>query len=123
ADALGQGMKPSAVDCEKAFATTPRCREGRMGFGDTSVSLKSVGIPIWNLLQTAIGQLGAPVDDETHLTGTYDVDMRWSTELTPGGDLPTFVTALEEQLGLKLDKRRVTTEVVIVDRIERPSPD
>ena len=121
--ALGPGMKPSAVDCEKAFTTTPRCRDGRTDFGAASVSMKVVGAPIWNLLQTAIGQLGAPVDDETGLTGTYDIDMRWSTELTPGGDLPTFVTALEEQLGLKLEKRRVTTEVFVVDHMEHPTPD
>jgi uncharacterized protein (TIGR03435 family) len=119
---LGPSLKPSAVDCEKAFATTPRCREGGLDFGATN-SMKRVGIPIWSLLQTVIGQMGGPVSDETRLTGTYDVNLRWSTEVAPTDDAPTFVTALQEQLGLKLERKRVTTEVVVVDHIERPAPD
>ena len=119
---LGPGLKPSAIDCDKAFATTPRCRQGGLDFGSTN-SMKSFGIPIWSLLQMVIGQMGSPVSDETRLTGTYDVTLRWSTEVAPTDDAPTFVTALEEQLGLKLEKRRVTTEVFVVDRIEHPTPD
>lgn len=43
--------------------------------------------------------------------------------LAASDDLQSIFTALPEQLGLKLEKRRVTTEVVVVDHIERPSPD
>jgi uncharacterized protein (TIGR03435 family) len=123
ADELGPALTPSAVDCEKAFATTPRCREGGFGIANGSNSLKAVGIPLWSLLQLIIGQVGGPVSDETRLTGTYDVDLRWSTEVAPADDLRSIFTALQEQLGLKLERRRVTTDVVVVDHIERPSPD
>ena len=118
-DRLGPDLRPSTVDCEKAFATTPRCRGG----GITSNTMKAVGVPIWSVLQLVISHVGAPVSDDTQLTGTFDVDLRWSNEVAPQDDLRSIFTALQEQLGLKLERRRVTAEVFVVDRIERPTPD
>jgi len=63
------------------------------------------------------------VSDDTQLTGTFDVDLRWSNEVAPQDDLRSIFTAVQEQLGLKLERRRVTAEVFVVDRIERPTPD
>jgi uncharacterized protein (TIGR03435 family) len=63
------------------------------------------------------------VSDGTGLTGTFDIDLRWSGDVAPTDDLPSLVTALQDQLGLKLERRRVTQEVVVIDRLERPSPD
>ena len=119
ASELGPSLRPSALDCEKVMATTPRCREG----GISANTMKMVGVPLWSVLQIVIGQVGAPVSDETRLTGTYDVDLRWSTDVAPSDDLQSIFTAVQEQLGLKLDKRRVMTDVVVVDHIERPGPD
>ena len=116
---LGPSLRPSAVDCEKVFATTPRCREG----GISANTMKMVGVPLWSVLQVVIGQVGAPVSDETQLAGTYDVELRWSNDVAPSDDLQSIFTAVQEQLGLKLEKRRVTTEVIVVDHIERPSSD
>jgi uncharacterized protein (TIGR03435 family) len=118
-DRLGPDLRPSTVDCEKAFATTPRCRGG----GITSNTMKAVGVPMWSVLQLVISHVGAPVSDDTQLTGTFDVDLRWSNEVAPQDDLRSIFTALQEQLGLKLERRRVTAEVFVVDRIERPTPD
>ena len=118
-NALGPDMRPSSVDCEQAFSTTPRCKEGRI----TSASMKAIGVPMWSLLQLIIGEVGAPVSDDTGLTGTFDVDLRWSHEAAPSDDLRSIFTALQEQLGLKLERRRVTADMLIVDHIERPSPD
>jgi uncharacterized protein (TIGR03435 family) len=42
--------------------------------------------------------------------------------VAPGDDRRSIYTALQEQLGLKLERRRVTTEVFVVERLERPSP-
>ena len=49
------------------------------------------------------------------------IDLRWSNDAAPADDLPSF-TAIQEQLGLKLEGRRVNADVFVVDRFERPIP-
>ena len=118
-DRLGPDLRPSDVDCEKAFATTPRCRTG----GITTDTITAAGTPIWSLLQLVIAKVGAPVSDETGLAGTYDFRLRWSNDVAPADDRLSIYAALQDQLGLKLERRRVTTEVVVVDRLERATTD
>jgi uncharacterized protein (TIGR03435 family) len=120
---LGPNLRQSAVDCQKAFATTPRCKEGSITHSPAGSSMKAVGAQIGSLLQLVIGQVRAPVSDETKLTGTFDFDIKWSDDVAPTNDLTSIYTALQEQLGLKLEKRRVSSEVFVVDRFERPTPD
>jgi uncharacterized protein (TIGR03435 family) len=120
---LGPDLRPSTVDCGTQFATVPTCRESRVSIAGSVNTLKLVGSSVWSLLQSLIGNLHAPVSDETHLTGTFDIDLRWSSEVAPTSDLPSLVTALQDQLGLKLERRRVTEDVFVVDHIEHPSQD
>jgi uncharacterized protein (TIGR03435 family) len=119
ADRLGPDLTPSELNCERDMATTPKCRQG----GITLDTMTTYGAPIWNLLQLVIAKAGAPVSDETGLTGTYDLRLRWSNDVAPSDDRLSIYTALQEQLGLKLERRRVTTDVVVVDRLERPTAD
>jgi uncharacterized protein (TIGR03435 family) len=81
------------------------------------------GGPIWTVVNVLVSHLGAPVIDETKLTGPFDIDLRWSPDMAPTGDLPSIYTALQEQLGLKLERRRVPSEMFVVDHVERPAPD
>ena len=115
---LGPNIRPSQIDCEKVSATEPACREARI----TVDSMKAVGSPMWILLQEVIAVAGAPVDDATGLAGTYDFELQWSNELAPSGDRPSFFTALQEQLGLRLERRPITADVFVVDRLERAGP-
>jgi uncharacterized protein (TIGR03435 family) len=120
---LGPNLKPSSVDCEKAFSTTPRCNEGGISQSPAGTSMKANGGQIGSLLQLVIGQMGAPVSDDTKLTGPFDFEVQWSNDVASTNDLPSIHTALQEQLGLKLEKRRVSTEMFVIDRFERPTPD
>jgi uncharacterized protein (TIGR03435 family) len=84
------------------------------------------------------------VIDKTGLTGLYDVTLKASPEglRVPGplgrtmalqiaqapappadSDTPSLFVALQEQLGLKLESGRGPVEVVVIDRLERPTPD
>lgn len=68
-------------------------------------------------------QIGQQVVDETGLTGNYDFVLKWTPDDqqgTPDAG-PTLFTALQEQLGLKLVPARGPVEVIVIDRIERPS--
>jgi uncharacterized protein (TIGR03435 family) len=74
--------------------------------------------------------VGRPVVDRTGLTGAFDVDLRWTSgTASPSGheaqadDGPSIFTALQEQLGLKLESTRGPFDVLVVDSVKRPLAD
>jgi uncharacterized protein (TIGR03435 family) len=70
-------------------------------------------------------QIDRPVNDETGLNGKYSFRLKWASEQTVDKDPnagPGLFTALEEQIGLKLEATKGSAEVLVVDRVERPSP-
>lgn len=83
-----------------------------------------------SLMQRAV--FDRPVVDKTGLAGRYDFDLKWTPDETQfGGDLPVapsdapeppLFRAIQEQLGLKLEATRGPVEALVVDRVERPSP-
>ena len=70
-----------------------------------------------------------PIVNETGLAGEFDVDLTYSPDLgaaasptaPPASNAPSLFTALEEQLGLKLESARGPVYVVVIDRVERPA--
>ncbi|HEX3743515.1 MAG TPA: TIGR03435 family protein [Bryobacteraceae bacterium] len=65
------------------------------------------------------GQLHSPVSDDTGLTGKYDFELFWSTEAGTGDNGPDLIAAVQEQLGLKLQRKKAPVEVVVVDHAEK----
>jgi uncharacterized protein (TIGR03435 family) len=79
------------------------------------------------------------VQDQTRLTGNYDYRLAMDPQFLipmmqqfgvsmpanslPGSESPALLTAIQEQLGLKLDSRRGPIEVLVIDSAEKPSPD
>ncbi len=67
---------------------------------------------------------GRPVIDETGLTGFYKYTLDWlsaNQPPDPDSDVASIFTALQEQLGLKLEPAKAAVETLVVDRAERPS--
>jgi uncharacterized protein (TIGR03435 family) len=68
--------------------------------------------------------LGRPVVDMTGDTRMFDYHLTWSPDDAPAdsvnADRPSLFTALEEQLGVKLESGKVNAEVLVVDRAEFP---
>ncbi len=65
-----------------------------------------------------------PVLDQTGLTGIYDFKLEYARDPAAASDdttAPSIFTAIQEQLGLKLEPRTAPIEITIVDRAERPS--
>ena len=89
------------------------------------------GIPMYVLTNLLSNALGRAVIDNTGLTGKYDVNLRYVADSVPppsDGDLAAvdaldiaIFSALEQQLGLKLESTRLPQEILVVDRVERPS--
>jgi uncharacterized protein (TIGR03435 family) len=77
-------------------------------------------------------KLNRPVLDETGVSGVFDLEMKWTPEssppLTASGAAPdappdslgpSLFTALQEQLGLKLEARKTPVQVLVIDSAER----
>jgi uncharacterized protein (TIGR03435 family) len=79
---------------------------------------------MWQLVHAIEDQLNSMVLDETGLEGTYDYTLEWTPDDQAHAESsgPSLFTALKEQLGLKLEMQKRPVDVVILDHIERPSP-
>ena len=77
------------------------------------------------------GALDRPVIDRTGITGKYDFHLeygidestpRFQTDGGPGDRMgPSIFTAVQEQLGLKLEPSTGPGEILVIDHVERPS--
>jgi uncharacterized protein (TIGR03435 family) len=93
--------------------------------------IQAEGAPIAILLSVLSQQLGRTVLDRTSLNGNYSFTLKWTPDLTsasaapaPAADAdagPSIFTAVQEQLGLKLESTKAPTQVLVVDHAERPS--
>jgi uncharacterized protein (TIGR03435 family) len=147
---LGPNLKPAAVDCAAVMrgrrgtpppATPQPDQRMECGFMMGPGRMNVGGMPMTNLAQALSPQVGRIVLDKTDLPGNYDFELVYSLEglgsIFPGGgpplingappaidpNTPTIFTALQEQLGLKLDSQRGAVDVVVIDRIEQPTAD
>jgi uncharacterized protein (TIGR03435 family) len=111
----------------------------RMGRGEVS----GQGVAATFLASVLSQQLGRTVLDKTGLKGKYDFTLKWTPEqgesMMPGGpggpgggpppdgapppdaSGPSIFTALQEQLGLKLEPTKAPADVLTIDHVERPS--
>lgn len=86
------------------------------------------GAPMEWLAQTfvsvpVVSGIDRPVLDRTGLTGNFGFTIKFAPAqaTNPDPDRPSLFTALEEQLGLKLESTRAPVEVLVIDRIEKPA--
>jgi len=124
--ALGPQLRKATVDCAAQAAA---CRTS----SNTSTGiLTSGGMTMMALAVSLSLALETVVTDETGLTGDYEVSLTYAPERSrivtgaPAADAverPSLFTAVQEQLGLKLESRRGPVPVLVIDRIERPVDD
>ena len=131
---LGEALHRSAIDCSGPAAGTQSTCGIRMGLGKLSLG----GASMTQVANTLSGLLERPVMDRTNLTGTFDATLTWTPDqATPGmalkaGYAPpglvdpngaSIFTAVQEQLGLKLDAQKGPVDVLVIDRVEPPAED
>jgi uncharacterized protein (TIGR03435 family) len=134
---LGPRMRPSTANCVPQPGERSPCtlmiQEGRFrgtGTGWGNGEVLSLNIGVWD----------RPIIDRTGLSGAFDIDLEWTPDpgqsrstdsaaraaaavaATPGERTSIF-TALQEQLGLRLQPTRASLEVLVIDKLERPTPD
>jgi uncharacterized protein (TIGR03435 family) len=127
---IGPGLRPTecpeiSVDLSKSSP----CATIQTGSG----SLTLRGMPLDQFTPWLSANVNRVVVDRTGLQGRHDIDLKWTPEQLgqrPGAGPPptdpdalSIFTALQEQLGLKLDSTRDMVDVLVLDRLERPTPD
>jgi uncharacterized protein (TIGR03435 family) len=104
--------------------------DAKLTYGSNFGDLQGSAIPSSTLASILSQQLQHTVVDQTGLTGKYDIKLKWESDhARPGpGDaasdpsgLPSLFTALQEQLGLKLESTKGPVQTLVIDHIERPS--
>jgi uncharacterized protein (TIGR03435 family) len=140
---LGRDLKKSEVDCDAiqvarltaeakgVAAPPPVSADGRPVCGFRGVQggpgapggLQAGGIPMWQLANLLPRFVERTVIDRTGLEGYYDWQLLFSPPRAADQSGGSIFTALQEQMGLKLDATRAPVEVWVVDRVDRPTPD
>jgi uncharacterized protein (TIGR03435 family) len=102
----------------------PDQKPGGMSAGHGEMIVHGFPITAFAHWLSQTNMAGRIVVDKTGLTGNYDFDLKWTPDDQQGtADAgPTLFTALEEQLGLKLVSAKGSVETLVVDHVERPSP-
>jgi uncharacterized protein (TIGR03435 family) len=119
-------MKDSSVYLLTVAKTGAKLHEGGGVELNGSIEVGDDGMPIWaagwNMASLA-GHLsdwaGRPVVDRTGLAGTYGITLNFS--VADNDDRPNIFTAVQEQLGLKMESGRAPIGVLVIDHVERPS--
>jgi uncharacterized protein (TIGR03435 family) len=127
-----RGNAPSGPPPDFAAGTRPTCGI-RIGPGQ----MAGGGFPLAQLANTLAQFVQRVVVDRTGLTGNFDFDLSWTPDQLPQGQPPpgapplppidpngpSIFTAVQEQLGLKLESTKGPVNVMVIDRAEPPTPD
>jgi bla regulator protein blaR1 len=110
---LGPQMRRSSINCT---ADITRCETRSLPGQLTSTNMTAAGLASY-LASVAVQTV---VIDRTGLSGMFALTLEWTPD---GSDKPMLFTAIQDQLGLKLEPERAPADVVVVDHIERPAED
>jgi len=139
-DASAKG-KPNSSDMQAEMMKKLQAASAGGGGGGSTLNAHATTMADFALLLT--GRAGRPVEDKTGLTGKYDVKLQYAADPNQlaiaremlGGDLgqsnggpratdssgPDLFTALQQQLGLKLEPGKGPVESIVIEHVERPS--
>jgi len=111
-----------------------REQDGQTNVQITGNSIRVEQGGLARMTQLLSAALGRPVVDRTGLNGLYDLSLQWDDAPIPDGgvlgadvhaasgtDRGSIFSAIQEQLGLRLEPQKCPVEVIVIDRIERPS--
>ena len=150
---LGENLRPSTIDCAKLVAERTRAAGGgpppafqppkpgeipQCSAMSMPGRVAGAGVPLTMLVQMLTTQLNRPVVDRTGLKGNFDILLEYTPDrmptIAPGATLPpgmvlpspdgpSLLTAIQEQLGLKIENTRGPVDVLVIDSVEPPAPD
>ena len=127
---LGTTMTPATIDCSGGDDPGARRRESNMNIcglrtssGRNGGTVTGGGLTM-ERIAAMLANYGAdrPVIDRTGIQGIFDFQLKWVNQPTTNAEDVSFFTAVQEQLGMKLEPATAPVEVLVIDRAERPDP-
>lgn len=118
---LGSGLRPQPgcdttgpVECVRGGSAYPNA--GKLAIRGATIGQLAEGM-LTSLVESV-------VRDESNIAGVFDVELSWRPASADANDpRPSLFTAIEEQLGLKLNATRRPVDVIVIESIQRPTPD
>jgi uncharacterized protein (TIGR03435 family) len=107
----GPKMKKSADGGSESHTMSLSIENGRLVLHSSETSMEALAAQLST-------QMRQPITDATELKGNYDISLSWAMEDADTSS-PTIVQAVQEQLGLKLEKKKVQIDVLTVDHVEK----
>jgi uncharacterized protein (TIGR03435 family) len=122
----GAKLRDAEPGADPPQAMISMFRDGQKMFSRLTGS-KTFMWQVVDVLSAVLSSAGRPVVDRTGLKGCYDFTLEWDpNEPAPGGDPanaqapgPSLFSAIQEQLGLKLEAQRSPVPVLVIDHAER----
>jgi len=131
---------PSAASAECVAGRSSRSASERSdgkpcGIGITGGTITAGDATLSQLLGLLSPMVGRTTVDRTRLVGTFDYTLNWTPDqfqdrtASPDRERPvdpngtSIFTAIQEQLGLKLESTRGPADVLVIDHVEKPAPD
>jgi uncharacterized protein (TIGR03435 family) len=126
---LKENATPPATSLEPgASPSTLKPGSFRISNSGTNSEMTAVGVPISNLATNLAFQVERNIIDKTGLTAKYDFNLKWTpmqlegkVDASADNNAPDIFTALQEQLGLKLEPSKGPVDTLVIDHIEKPS--
>jgi uncharacterized protein (TIGR03435 family) len=123
------GSKMKVSEAPAAGGTSMRMQPGK-------ATMNATGVSMTQLVDMLANQVERPIVDGTELTGKYDFTLEFAPEMRnvpgmpmmagggPGGppegeSAPSLFTAVQEQLGLRLEPKKAMLDLIVVDRLEK----
>jgi uncharacterized protein (TIGR03435 family) len=104
----------------KPEPTAPPCGRVRISMSPQGVLMEGGTAAISELTRVLAIPLSRPVVDHTGLGGAYDIRLLFTEDASDASSTGIF-TAIQEQLGLKLESVKAPIDVLVIDHIERPT--
>jgi bla regulator protein blaR1 len=139
----GAKLRASPMDCQALMnaarngaPSPPGSNPPFCGLRASPGRVQASGSSVTMFANSLSRNVNRPIQDRTGLQGDFDFELEWTPDQMPAGrdgapspgalpppptDGPSLFTALQEQLGLKLESTRGSVDVLVIDSVERPT--
>jgi uncharacterized protein (TIGR03435 family) len=132
---IGPKLVRSGADCAASIVDRSGNRSSPCSINFAPGRLVAGTVTVYQFANGLAGFLGRAVLDHTGLSGTFDLDLTWAPDQVPQRPVgtsdppavdpngPAIFTAVQEQLGLKLESTTGPVDVLVIDHVEHPTED